>query len=115
MPELPRRRNRRRRFRWWRHSPIDDRLGPEGMLAAVQPINGRLWLSEAIANRRFSVPMTPEPPPAELDGRPIDFRALLCVALYTTGSAKAALAIDPYDDVPDEDWNRAAALGEELT
>lgn len=32
MAELPRQSSGRRRFRWWRHSPIDDRLGPEAIL-----------------------------------------------------------------------------------
>lgn len=49
-------------------------------------INARRWISEAVARREFSIPTEDYPPPAELDGEPVDARAMMYAVIVELGN-----------------------------
>ncbi len=74
-------------------------------------LNGRLWISEAVASRGFSVPYSDEPPAAELDGEPIDVRALIYAVMVELGNGS------PFtlpDDISQDDYARAVLVVREV-
>lgn len=90
--------------------PPDDALLRWWADRQSEVINGRLFLSNAVATGGFSVNTTTYPPAAELDGEPIAFEALLYALIYSLGNGHDDYA----GDAPEADYQRARGVLREL-
>jgi hypothetical protein len=76
-------------------------------------IDARAWLADAAANRSFTVPLSAEPPPAQLDGEEIDVRSMLYAAVVVLAPTPDPLFELPRD-VSYNDYQRCCRVVEGL-